>query len=140
MIQCFSHGYRFYPLRLLLMMLGLLAYECLLAKDPILIPFREGKKWGLVTESKIKVIDTKYIQIQFQDPYFFCLDGKQSRYDIYSLAGKYIDSCQLFDSIDSRHYILLKSSREKCDGKVTIPDQHLGILPLSNRFQKLGFT
>ncbi len=140
MIQCFSRGYGFYLLRLMLIVLGLFAYNTILAKDPILIPFREGKKWGLVTESKIKVVDAKYLQIQFQDPYFFCLDGKQSRYDIYSLAGKYIDSCQLFDSIDSRHYILLKSSREKYEGKLTIPDQHLGILPLSNRFQKLGLT
>ncbi len=122
MIKYLTRRYGVSMNRLFLTMFGLFAYGILLANDPILIPFREGKQWGLITENKKWVVDAKYQQIQFQQPYFFCVDIKQSRYDIFSWQGKYIDTCHFFDSIDSRHYILRKNSRAKFEGNVTIAD------------------
>lgn len=138
MIKYLTRRYGVSMKRLFLTMLGLFAYGILFANDPILIPFREGKQWGLVTENKKWVVDAKYQQIQFQQPYFFCLDRKQSRYDIYSLQGKYIDSCQFFDTVDSRHYILFKTSNTKFIGDVSLPERQQELLPFWGRLQQLA--
>ncbi|HNF72703.1 MAG TPA: hypothetical protein PLP34_09825, partial [Chitinophagaceae bacterium] len=125
-----------YHKRLLFFTIGMFFSHVLFAHQ-VLIPYQKAGVWGLYTSEKKTVVKPHYLWIEFEFPYYFCLNKQQTRYDIYNSSGVKLDTCQFYESTDSARFLIFKGISQAADSQVKIREAKNGLFRNESLLQQL---
>ncbi len=113
-------------------------FSQLLFAHPVLIPYQKSGVWGLYDSGKHPVVKPQYLWIEFEFPYYFCLNKQQTRYDIYNSSGVKLDTCQFYESTDSARFLIFKGISQAADSQVKIREAKNGLFRNESLLQPLN--